>query len=158
MTTAYIAFGSNLGDRGRNIQDAHRMLNNLQDTCVCGQSSIYETDPVGGPRQGLYLNGVWHAETQLDAADLMQALLEIEKKLGRVRTEANAPRTIDLDILFYGDQLILSPQLKIPHPRLHERLFVLKPLNELCPDFNHPAMNKTVSELLNALQIQESAR
>ncbi|MCB9799549.1 MAG: 2-amino-4-hydroxy-6-hydroxymethyldihydropteridine diphosphokinase [Candidatus Omnitrophica bacterium] len=156
MSIAYIAFGSNLGDRLRNIQAAAGMLNALEKVCIIKQSEIYETEPLGGPQQGLYLNGVWQVDVQLNAQDLMSALLQIEKKLGRVRMGMNAPRTIDLDILFYDEQVIQMPGLWIPHPRAHERWFVLKPMSDLCPQFRHPVMHQTVAELLSAFQPQET--
>lgn len=147
MTPAYIAVGSNLGNREDHMNQARQIISSLDQVKLIQSSKVYETEPVGGPKQGKYLNAVWKIETSLGARELLQKLLQIEKKLGRVRTERNAPRTIDLDILFYENQVIEGPGLHIPHPRLHEREFVLKPLMDLCPDFVHPKLKKTVEEL-----------
>lgn len=147
MTLAYIAVGSNLGNREDLLIQARQLLSALEKVQFVAGSKIYETDPVGGPSQGKYLNAVWEIETTLPAKQLLEALLEIEKKLGRVRSERNAARTIDLDILFYNETTIDEPGMTIPHPRLHEREFVLKPLMDLCPEWVHPRLKKTVKEL-----------
>ena len=110
-------------------------------------SKVYETDPVGGPPQEKYLNAVWKIETAIPAAELLQKLLAIENEMGRVRREKNGPRPIDLDILFYGSEIIRELGLQAPHPRLHEREFVLKPLCDLAPDFVHPVLGKTIAVL-----------
>ncbi len=151
MPKVYLAVGSNLGDRKANIEKAKTLLKTLPDIHFLKSSACYETDPVGGPAQGKYLNAVWEIETHASPKILMEELLRIEAELGRKRTVRNAPRTIDLDILFYGDLTIAQEGLTLPHPRMRERWFVLKPLADLCPDFRHPALNKTVSELLEAL-------
>ena len=114
-------------------------------------SSVYETDPVGGPLQGKYLNAVWEIKTSFLPVELLNELLRLEKRMGRRRTVPNAPRIIDLDILFYGDEVIQRKGLQIPHPRLHERGFVLKPLAEIAPNFMHPVLKKTVRVLLKEL-------
>jgi len=131
MTTCYIAFGSNLGDRKKTIDAALEKLRNCAGIEVSRVSSIIETDPVGGPPQGKFLNGVAEVHTDLAPRELLECLQKIESELGRVRSEKNAPRTIDLDILLYGDEKIDEPGLKVPHPRMHEREFVMKPLKEL---------------------------
>lgn len=115
-------------------------------------SSIYETDPVGGPLQRKYLNAVWEIETTLPPQELKNELKKIEEKLGRKSASRNAPREIDLDIIFYGEQIMDQSDLKIPHPRLHERTFVLQPLAELAPQMVHPQSKKTVEELLEQLK------
>ncbi len=147
MIIAYIAVGSNLGERLEYLNQAQERLSKLKGIRFLKSSAVYETEPVGGAEQGKYLNAVWEIETSLAPQELMKQLLAIEKKLGRVRTELHAPRTIDLDILFYQDRMIEEPGLSIPHPRLQEREFVLKPLMDLCPDFTHPRLKKTVREL-----------
>lgn len=147
MIPAFIAVGSNLGDREKNIADAQKKLSTASGIQFLEASSLYETDPVGGPPQGKYLNAVWKIETDLKPQALLKLLLQIEADLGRVRTEKNAPRPIDLDILFYGDTIVAEPGLRIPHPRLHEREFVLQPLMDLAPDVVHPELKKTIREL-----------
>lgn len=127
----YIGIGSNLGDRQRYIEDAVQRLRETKGIEVKRVSSIYETEPVGGPSQGKYLNAAIEIDTELSPRDLLTALLDIEKELGRVRTVKNAPRAIDLDILLYGDKNIDEPDLKIPHPRMAGREFVMKPLKEI---------------------------
>lgn len=127
----YIGIGSNLGDREKYIKDAIEKLKDIESIEVKRVSNIYETEPVGGPEQGNYLNGVIEIETSLKPRELLTKLQYIEKKLGRKRTVKNAPRTIDLDILLYGDKKIDEPDLKIPHPRMWDREFVMKPLKEL---------------------------
>lgn len=147
MTRAYIAAGSNLGDRSRNLEQARHLLQTKGITLL-QSSSVHETRPVGGPPQGDFLNAVWSVETELNAGELLNALLSVEKELGRVREVKNGPRSIDLDILFFGDFVISGNSLTIPHPRLHERLFVLEPLNEIAPGYIHPVLKKTIQELL----------
>ncbi len=127
----YIGIGSNLGDRKKHIKNAIEKLKETEGVEVKKISNIYETEPVGGPKQGKYLNGVIEIETWLEPSDLMIKLQKIEKQSGRIRSVKNAPRTIDLDILLYGDKKIDEPGLKIPHPRMYEREFVMKPLKEI---------------------------
>jgi len=127
----YIGIGSNLGDRAKYIENAIEKLKETKGIEVKRVSGIYETKPIGGPKQGKYLNGAIEIETQLEPRELMVKLQRIEKQLGRIRTVENAPRTIDLDILLYGDKKIDEPDLKIPHPKMHERDFVIKPLKDL---------------------------
>ncbi len=148
MERVYVGVGSNLGDRAGFLEKAKSLVNQLPGTRVLRSSSIYETDPVGGPPQGKYLNAVWEIETSLSPHEIKEKLREIEAKLGRKRSFENAPREMDLDILFYGCQIIDEEGLRIPHPRLHERLFVLEPLAELAPDLQHPILKRKVEELL----------
>ncbi|PIV39841.1 MAG: 2-amino-4-hydroxy-6-hydroxymethyldihydropteridine diphosphokinase [Candidatus Omnitrophica bacterium CG02_land_8_20_14_3_00__42_8] len=127
----YIGVGSNLGDRKKHIEDAIEKLKNIEGVEVKRVSSIYETEPVGGPKQGKYLNGAIEIETGLGPREFLGKLQDIEKELGRKKTVKNGPRTIDLDILLYGDNKIDEPDLKIPHPNMREREFVMKPLKEI---------------------------
>ena len=146
--TVYIALGSNLGDRRASIDAAIARLDAVPGVRVTRRSSLYETAPVGGPAgQGSYLNAVVEATSTLGPDDLLARLQVIEADLGRVRTERDGPRTIDLDILLHGDAVLDSPQLTLPHPRLHERLFVLDPLAEIAPGVVHPTVGQTVSKL-----------
>lgn len=131
MVLCYIGVGSNLGDRQKNIDIAIGELNKVNGIKVARVSTIYETDPVSDIPQGKYINGVIEIETSLKPAQLLKALNRIEKNLGRERTVKNAPRTIDLDILYYGDKKINEKDLIIPHPKIQEREFVLRGLREL---------------------------
>lgn len=152
MITAYIAFGSNLGDRNKNIEKAIEYLKELDGVAVKKMSGIYETDPVAGPAQEKFLNGVLEIETSLLPDELLDRLKGIESRLGRLKVEENGPRPIDLDIIFYADIVIDGERMKIPHPRMQEREFVLKGLNEIAPAFTHPRLNKTVSQLYEELK------
>jgi 2-amino-4-hydroxy-6-hydroxymethyldihydropteridine diphosphokinase len=140
--TAYIGLGSNLGDRRAMIAGA---LEQLHPKRV---SSIVETEPVGRTDQPRFLNAVAEIETDLEPKALLSKLLSIENDLGRVRVERWGPRSIDLDILLYGDTQVSSDALSVPHPELHRRRFVLEGLAELCPDCAVPGLGRTVKELL----------
>ena len=131
MTEVYIGIGSNLGDRKGYIESAINMLKDTRDIKVNSVSKLYETDPVGGPPQGRFLNGVIKVETDLSARDLLDRLKTIEDTLGRKREIKDGPRTIDLDILTFGDLHIEEEDLVIPHPRMNEREFVKRPLDDL---------------------------
>ena len=131
MITCYIGIGSNLGDRRGYIDSAMESLAKTDGIKVKRMSSIYETDPVGGIKQEAFLNGVIEIETGLGPDELLAALNTIEKDLGRIRTVRGGPRTIDMDILYYGDEIIEEGGLVIPHPRIREREFVLKGLREM---------------------------
>ena len=148
-TIAFIGVGSNLGNREVMIGEAQKSLSGHSKVRFLNSAPIYETEPVGGPVQGRYLNTVWEVETDLSAQELIAVLLGIEKKLGRERIEKNGPRSIDLDLLFFGDEIINTSGLQVPHPRLHERWFVLKPLWDLRTDYVHPVLKKSVCELLD---------
>jgi len=151
MPRVFIGVGSNLGEREKNIQRAKDCLGSARGVRFLACSKIRETEPVGGPPQEKYLNAVWQVETELSPKKMLEKLLEIEGQLGRVREEKDGPRTIDLDILFYDQEIIDRPDLVVPHPRAHERLFVLEPMVELDPDFRHPALKKTINQLLKEL-------
>ncbi|MFL5736839.1 MAG: 2-amino-4-hydroxy-6-hydroxymethyldihydropteridine diphosphokinase [Actinomycetota bacterium] len=129
--SAYAGLGSNLGDRLANLRDAVLALSATPGVRVQRSSSVYETSPVGGPEQGDFLNAVVEISTDLEPHALLKALQRIENELGRVRAERFGPRTIDLDLLLYGDERIDEPDLIVPHPRMRERAFVVVPLLEL---------------------------
>jgi 2-amino-4-hydroxy-6-hydroxymethyldihydropteridine diphosphokinase len=150
---AFVALGSNQGDRGAHLR---RALARLRATPGVGQvepSPVYETDPVGGPPQGRFLNAVASVVTTLAPRALLERLLAIEAAEGRVRgAERNAPRPLDLDLLLHGDACLKEPGLEVPHPRLHERAFVLAPLCDLAPELRHPRLGATVRELLGRVR------
>jgi 2-amino-4-hydroxy-6-hydroxymethyldihydropteridine diphosphokinase len=151
--TAAIAFGSNVGDRARHIETALARLREVDGVRVGARSLVRETEPVGGPPQGRFLNGVALVETTLTAGELLAELLAIERAGGRVRAERdvkNGPRTIDLDLVFYGDAILEQRGLTLPHPRAHERSFVLEPLAEVAPDWTHPRLRRTAREMWDA--------
>ncbi len=130
-TTAYVGIGSNLGDRLENLRAAVRDLAGTPNVRVVRSSNVYETSPVGGPEQGDFLNAVVEISTELEPHALLEALQRIENELGRVRADRFGPRTIDLDLLLYGNEEIDDPDLTVPHPRMRERAFVVVPLTEL---------------------------
>jgi 2-amino-4-hydroxy-6-hydroxymethyldihydropteridine diphosphokinase len=147
MSLAYIALGSNLDDRWANLSAAVRRLRAEPGLRVLKVSSFYETQPENcPPLAGMFLNAAMEIETQLQPESLLGLLLQIEKQLGRVRTEVNSPRTIDLDLLLYDNRIVDAPDLRIPHPRMHERAFVLTPLAEIAPHVIHPSSGKTVGQ------------
>ena len=149
MTTAYIALGANLGDRSANIERAIDILRNTLGIVVKRVSSVREYDAVGGPPDSPpFLNAAAEIETTLSPRELLDALLQTERSLGRQRREKWGPRLIDLDLLLYGDRVIDGPDLKIPHPLMHERRFVLEPLAQIAPDAIHPLLSKAVRDLL----------
>jgi 3-oxoacyl-[acyl-carrier protein] reductase len=153
MTTAYIALGGNLGERSDYLERALAALRQTEGVEVVRVSPVYETRPVGGPAgQGAYLNAVAELRTERAMHDLLNVLLAIEQSLGRVRQERDGPRTIDLDLLLYDDRVHTDARLTLPHPRLHERLFVLQPLAQLAPGLIHPVLKRSIAELLAELQ------
>lgn len=148
----YLSLGSNLGDRQRYLDDAILRLRAAPGITVRRVSPYYETAPVGGPADsGAYLNAVAEADTLLTPEQVLSTLLDIERGFGRMRTEPNAPRTLDLDLILYGDLVRHGSDLVVPHPRMHERRFVLQPLADLALDAIHPSIKKSVRELLEAL-------
>lgn len=149
---AYIATGSNLGDRHATIRSAIQAIGFLESTAVCSQSSLIETAPVGEIEQGSYINGVVHVQTAMGARELLDGLLGIESDHGRDRSSEQrwGPRRLDLDLIVYGDQVIDEPGLVVPHPRLHERAFVLIPMVEIASDLILPVHNQTPRQLLKA--------
>ena len=146
MHIIYLALGTNLGDRLVNLRAAINAL--PPDINVLAESKIYETPPWGYEDQPTFLNMAVKCETDLDAASLLKRLKQIEVEVGRVESFRWGPRQIDIDILFYDDLILESESLTIPHPRLHERAFVLIPLADIAVDFVHPVLNKTIKELL----------
>ena len=154
---AYVGVGSNLGNRHKVIQKAQELISAHPAVRFLRSAPIYETHPVGGPPQGPYLNTVVEAETTLQPRDLLNALQAIEQRLGRiVSAERWAPRPIDLDILLYDELVMAEPGLAIPHPRMHERAFVLEPLAQLAPDAVHPLLKHTIVALRERLNASSS--
>jgi len=150
MPKVYIGVGSNLGNRAGNLEFAKKELLLLEGLRGLQCSSVYETEPVvveGGP----FLNAVWCFETDLLVRDLLGKMQEIELKANRRRDKPNQARTLDLDVLFYGGLVIREPGMIVPHPRLQERAFVLKPFCDLDPEFIHPVLKKTVKKLLSEI-------
>ena len=143
----YISLGSNLGDRASMIERAIAALNSA-DIRVTRQSSLYISEPVQSPGQPRFLNAAVEAGTSLLPLQLLHALLKIERALGRRRITPHGPRNIDLDLLFYGSSVIRSKELEVPHPRLTERRFVLIPLTQIAPEFRHPVLHKSMSQIL----------
>lgn len=150
MVESIIALGSNVGDREGNLRRAIEMVS-LKMSLI-RISSIYETEPMYNEEQDWFLNCVIAVETNLKPLALLQALQAIEVELGRQRTVRYGPRVIDLDILFYGDEIVFQSGLEIPHPKIAERPFVLVPLCEIRPELVHPVLKKKVSELLDSLK------
>jgi 2-amino-4-hydroxy-6-hydroxymethyldihydropteridine diphosphokinase len=148
---AYVALGANLGDRAQSIRSAIERLGRTPGVRIINVSALLENPAVGGPADSPpFLNAAAEVETTLSPEALMARLLEVEAELGRRRREKWGPRTIDLDLLLYGDRVIDAPGLVVPHPRMSERLFVLEPLAEIAPGVVHPIMRLTVRQLLDA--------
>jgi 2-amino-4-hydroxy-6-hydroxymethyldihydropteridine diphosphokinase len=146
---AYIALGANLGDRRANIERAIDLLRATAGIRVRKVSSLLENDAVGGPTNSpAFLNAAVEVDTTTSPRELLTRLLAIERELGRERREKWGPRPIDLDLLLFGGQVIDEPDLKVPHPLMHERRFVLAPLAEIAPQALHPTLGKAVRDLL----------
>lgn len=148
-----IALGSNLGDRASLLLGGLARLSSLEGFGLAGLSQVYETEPVGPAGQEPYLNAVLRGRSELAPQELLREMLRIEASLGRVRQQRWGPRTLDLDLLDYGGLVLEEPGLTLPHPRLHQRPFVLVPLGDVAPDWRHPTLKKTAVELLRDLDI-----
>ena len=156
---AFIAFGSNLGDRHAHLLAGREELCTTSGINCIAASSLYESEPYGGPAgQGLYLNAVIEIVTTLDPAVLLQLLHRIESRNGRLRRERWSERTLDLDLLFYNDLILQTGSLSLPHPRLHERAFVLLPCAEIAPTLLHPLYGRTLLQLCTAIDLSGTWR
>lgn len=147
---AYLSLGANLGDREKNLHEAVRRLGELGT--VMNVSGFYETEPVDvAAEQPWYLNAAVALQTELKPKDLLDGLLALEQSMGRQRIEPKSPRTVDIDIVLFGEMAVHEVGLTIPHPRMHLRRFVLEPLAEIAPEARHPVLQRTAKELLESL-------
>jgi len=155
-TMVYLSLGSNVGDRRARLLEALGRLSVLAP--IAAVSSFYETEPVEVTDQPWFLNAVIAIETEQSPEQLIASVLQIEEAMGRQRVQKKGPRSIDIDILLFGDQVVNSSHVTIPHPAMHERRFVLEPLAEIAPDLRHPVLNKTTRELLDLLPPGQAVR
>jgi 2-amino-4-hydroxy-6-hydroxymethyldihydropteridine diphosphokinase len=150
MNRVCIAFGSNIGDRYGAVSDAFKLIQENRMK-ILFKSEVYETEPYGYTDQPTFINGALLVETELSCREVLTRLLAIEKDLGRVRKFKWGPRIIDLDIIFYNQEIYDEEDLKVPHPDMQNRMFVLRPLNDICPKYVHPILKKSVEEMLKEL-------
>jgi 2-amino-4-hydroxy-6-hydroxymethyldihydropteridine diphosphokinase len=151
MNKVYIAFGSNIGDRYKAVDDALAMVEQ-KGMKITSKSKIYETEPYGYTDQPPFINGAIEVETELNCRQVLETLLGIESDIGRVRQIRWGPRIIDLDILLFNKEIYDEEDLKVPHLDMQNRAFVLNPLADICPDYVHPILEKTILELKNELK------
>lgn len=150
--TAYLSLGTNMGDKKKNLLEAAEKIGNLENTKIIAQSTIIETEPFGYTEQDMFLNSCLEIKTLFTPQELLKELLGIELQMGRVREIKWGPRIIDIDILFFDDEIIGEADLAVPHPWICERMFVLEPLSEIAPNFVHPLEKKTVGTLKRILE------
>lgn len=150
--TVYLSLGTNMGDKKKNLLDAIENISKLENTKVTAQSTILETEPFGYKEQDMFLNACLEIKTLFTAQELLEKLLEIELEMGRVRVIKWGPRVIDIDILFFDDEVIQDKNLAVPHPWICERMFVLEPLCEIAPNLVHPLERKTIGTLKRILE------
>lgn len=151
MNKVYIAFGSNIGDKYKAVDDALDMMEK-RGLRVTAKSNIYETEPYGYTDQPPFINGAVEVETHLNCREVLKTVLNIENDIGRVRLIRWGPRIIDLDILMFNDEIYDEEDLKVPHIDMKNRDFVLRPLNDICPDKIHPILKKSIRNLLEDLE------
>jgi len=154
--TVYLSLGSNIGDRDKNLQEAITRLSHLG--AISAVSSFYETEPVEMTAQAWFLNCALKLETEKMPRQLLKGILDLEREMGRRRIQSKGPRNIDIDILLFGNSIVKTKGLTIPHPALHERRFVLEPLAEIAPEVRHPVFKKTIRELRDALPAGQAVR
>ena len=152
----YLSLGSNVGDRAANLRTAIKRVSSLGD--VMAVSSFYETEPVEFAAQPRFLNCAVEVDTEKMPKQLLAGILDIEREMGRRRVQKKGPRTLDIDILLFGNSIIQTKGLTIPHPAMHERRFVLEPLAEIAPEARHPVIKRTVRELRDALPPGQAVR
>jgi 2-amino-4-hydroxy-6-hydroxymethyldihydropteridine diphosphokinase len=157
VKTVYISLGTNVGKREENLERAIAALGE-RGVRVTRRSAIYETEPVEVREQAWFLNCVVEAETELMPVQLMRALLEIEREMGRRRRVPKGPRVIDMDILLFGTSVVKTREVEIPHPRMAERRFVLAPMAEIAAEVRHPVLKRTIGELLSGLEDKSEVR